>query len=70
MTMYSGDCIICEVFLQIFFGYRRIGHWGYVFDSRCVMFKYIVVIAFIGISSAIVFRWKAQSPTVDKSILG
>ena len=42
---------------------------GCGFNLKCVMFKCIVVISFISISSAIAFRSMAQDPTDEKSKL-
>ena len=39
------------------------------FDFECEIFKYISVITFMNISSAITFRWMVRDPTDDKSTL-
>ena len=42
---------------------------GGEFDFKFLIFKYIAVITFIGISHDIAFRWIAQDPTDDMPTL-
>ena len=43
--------------------------WGMWLSFECVIFKCIVVITSMSISTVIAYKWIAQDPTDDKSAL-
>ena len=73
-STYFIAMLIPNIFTHFFHHYPFkktycVTHVGFRFYINWVIFKYIVVIANISISDAIVFRWILQDPIDDKSTL-